>query len=83
MQDAKNIRFHINSRVISCSFTITLDSYLAYEIEEAIDDFIISHKNKKNRDNLLMQKVNSGYEINVNAFMAICQIIFRTLKNYS
>ena len=83
MQDAKNIRVHINSRVISCSFTITLDSYLAYEIEEAIDDFIISHKNKKNRDNLLMQKVNSGYEINVNAFMAICQIIFRTLKNYS
>ena len=47
MQDAKNIRFHINSKVISGSFTLTLNSYLTYEVEEAIDDFITSHKNKK------------------------------------
>ncbi len=83
MQDAKNIRFHISSKVISGSFTLTCSSYLTYEIEEAIDDFITSHSNKKNRDNLSIQKINNGYEINVNAFMAICQIIFRTLKNYS
>ena len=83
MQDAKNIRFHISSRVISCSFTITLDSYLAFQIEEAINDFISSRKKKIQKDNLSIQKMNSTYEININAFMAVCQVIFRVLKNNS
>ena len=48
MQNEKNIRFNINSKVISGSFTLTFNSYLAYKIEEAIDDFITSRKNKKN-----------------------------------
>ncbi len=83
MQDAKNIRFHITSRVISCSFAFTLDSYLAFEVEEAIDDFISSRKKKIQKDNLSIQKVHNVYEINVNAFLAVCQVIFRVLKNNS
>ncbi len=83
MQDAKNIRFHISSNVISGNFTLTFNSYLTYDIEKAIDDFITSHKNKKNRDNLSIEKINNVYEINVNAFIAICQVIFRVLKSNS
>ena len=78
-----NIRFHINSNVISGSLTLTFESYLIVEMEEEIDDFIISHKNKEKKDSILIQKVKNAYEINVNAIMTICQIIFRVLKKYS
>lgn len=80
--NTKSIRFHINSKNISGSFVLTFDYYIATKIEDEIDSFIYSSQEKIKRDKISIQKSNSIYEINLNAFPAILIIIFRILRNY-
>jgi len=80
--NTKSIRFHINSKTIAGSFVLTFDYYIATKIEDEIDSFIYSAQKKIKDDKLSIQKSNSSYEINLNAFPAIFVIIFKVLRNY-
>lgn len=79
--NSKTIRFHINSRTINGSFALTFDSFITSSIEDEIDNFICQHTNKNS--DVLVQKVNGIYEINVKGFIAICNRIFNVLKKCS
>lgn len=79
----QNLRFYIDSKVFSGSFILTFEPYIISRIEEEIDDFLYLRKKKIEKENLLIEKQNNGYHINVKAFIAICNIIFRVLKNAS
>lgn len=79
---SKSIRFHINSLKISGNFALSFEPYIISEIENEIDNFVYNRKKKIKKEHLSIQKVNNVYEINVPAFIAICNIIYRVLKNY-
>lgn len=79
----KNLKFRIHSMGFTGTFILSFEPEVIYQIEMEVDSFISNRKKKALKDNICIQKIKDGYEITPKSFIAVCNIIFRVIKQYS
>lgn len=77
--NSRSIRFHINSKTICGCFVLTFNSFVTSKIESEIENYIYTQRQEKKND-IVIQKVNNAYEIDVNSFVVVCKIVYNVLK---
>lgn len=78
-----NLKFKIKSMGFTGVFILSFEPEIIYQIEMEVDSFISNRKKKALKDHVSIQKIKDGYEITPRSFIAVCNIIFGVIKQYS